>query len=165
MKNLLILAFIANMLLQAVSLWLLPPVVAIHFGSGGEPDGWASAYINALSMTGVNALLFPVFYFAPLLVRNTPAKWINLPNKAYWLQDDRREKAEKILADALLQYGTATYAFMFFVGMLAIRANLSEPVRLDETNFFWLLGLYLGYTLFWSVGLIRRFRLPTSHRR
>lgn len=164
MRSLFLLCFLANLMLNAASLWIGPPSVAIHFGSGGQPDGWAPSYINALLMTMVNVVIFVSFYFAPLLIRKMPAKWINLPNRSYWLKEENRAKAASMLSVELYRFGAATFVFMFVVTVLVIKANLSEPVRLDETNFWRVFGLYIAYTLYWTLRLVIMFRIPRSKR-
>ncbi|MBT3255876.1 MAG: DUF1648 domain-containing protein [Deltaproteobacteria bacterium] len=56
MRFIFILAFAANLVLAVISLVLSPSTVAIHFGFGGEPDGWALVYVSALIMAGANGL-------------------------------------------------------------------------------------------------------------
>jgi hypothetical protein len=83
-----------------VSLARLPDRVAIHFGLGGAPAGWASSLASAL--------------------------------------------------------------IMLFVGLLTLRANLSHPVRLDENLFLSGLWIFLAYTVYWTVVLLRAFREPKT---
>jgi uncharacterized membrane protein len=155
-----ILSFAANLILTIVSFSVCPSKVAIHFGPGGEPDGWAPAYINALIMTGVDMLLFVSLFFSPLLIRRMPARWINLPNKDYWLKDENRSVTEALLSGQLFRFGTVTFVFMFIVGLLALQANLATPVRFREEIFWWPLGLFMAYVAYWTVNIMRRFRVP-----
>ena len=155
-----IITLAANLILAVIALIIAPSPMAIHFGPGGYPNGWAPAHVNALIMSGTNTLMFVIFYFAPALIRKTPARWVNLPNKNYWLKDENRAGMEKILAGQLHLFGSATLLFMFMIGLLALQANLSNPVRLREDLFFWVLGIYLVYTVYWTIKLIMAFRLP-----
>jgi hypothetical protein len=134
--------------------------VAIHFGAGGEPNAWAPAYVDALIMSGVNVLIFMSFFFAPHLIRITPARWINLPNKAYWLKEENRDRMESILTAHLYQFGILTFAFLFLLALLALQANLSEPVRFREDLFWWPFGLYMAYAAYWTLKTMFAFRVP-----
>jgi len=58
------------------------------------------------------------------------------------------------------QFGTALFLFMFFVGLLTLKANLSDPVRLDERLFLIALAIFLVYTVYWTAVLLRAFRVP-----
>jgi len=160
MRTVFILAFAANLVLAVISLVLSPSTVAIHFGFGGEPDGWAPAYVSALIIAGANGLLFLLLYFVPHLLRKTPARWINLPNKAYWLKEENKQRMVLLLSGMLFRFGTATFVFMFVVGLLSLQANLSDPVRLREDIFWWPLGMYMAYAVYWAVKIMRVFRVP-----
>ena len=58
MRTAFIALFLANVTLSLVSLAILPDRVAIHFGSGGAPNGWASNLTHTLLMLGVDTLVF-----------------------------------------------------------------------------------------------------------
>jgi len=165
MRNVFLISFAMNILLTVVTLVIGPSEVAIHFGPGGEPNGWASATVNALIMSGVNLLMFASFFFAPHLMRVTPAKWINLPNKDYWLRPENRERMESILMRHLYVFGTLTFAFLFVIGILVLDANLSQPAHLREDFFWWPFGLYMAYTAYWCVKIFLDFRIPKDEAR
>jgi uncharacterized membrane protein len=155
-----IVAFSVNLLFTVVALFLCPGEVAIHFGSGGNPNDWAPAHVNALIMTGVNVVVFVSFFFTPFLLRVTPRRWVNLPNKDYWFKDENKGKMESILSFHMYQFGILTFVFVFFVSALVLQANMSTPVRLREELLWWPLGLYMAYTLYWSIKILLLFRIP-----
>ena len=105
MRSLFILTFIANVVLSLVSLTLLPPRVAIHFGSGGIANNWASTYFNALFFIGVNAFLFISLYFTPRTVFRFPVRWINLPNKDYWLRSGNKARTVEMFSSFMYEFG------------------------------------------------------------
>jgi uncharacterized membrane protein len=154
--------FLANVTLSLVSLAILPDRVAIHFGSGGAPDGWASNLTHTLLMLGVDTLVFGALYFAPRLIAIVPSRWVNLPNRDFWLSPQRRSLTAEKLQQHLWRFGTAVFLFLLLAGFLTIRANRSDPVRLEEGLFLIGLGIFLVYTLYWVVGLVRAFRIPAA---
>ncbi len=160
MRTAFILSFVANLILTVVSLVLGPSRVAIHFGLGGAPNGWAPAYVNALIMAGMNAIVFVSLFFSPRLIRTASARWINIPNKEYWLKEENRNRAESVLSGQMCRFGTVLFAYLFMVGVLALQANLSTPVRLREDLFWWPFGLFMAYVAYWTVNLLRSFRIP-----
>lgn len=165
MRNIFIISFIANLVLTVVVLIMGPETMAIHFGGGGVPNGWASAKANALIMTGIDVLLFASFFFVPQLMRVTPDKWVNLPNKDYWLKDENRSKAMTMLCDQLYKLGALMFVFMFSVGLLVLQANLSDPVLLRE-DLFWPPFIFIMlYTVYWTVKIYRIFRIPEEEPR
>jgi len=64
MRNAFIVSFLANVVLSLASLVILPDRVAIHFGLGGAPDGWAS---NLTSMLLVIFLAYTVYWVVALM--------------------------------------------------------------------------------------------------
>ncbi len=165
MRTAFIISFVVNLILTVVALVSCPSNVAIHFGAGGEPNGWAPAYVNALIMSGIDVLIFASFFFTPHLIRITPPRWINLPNKQYWLKEENRGKMESMLTSHLYQFGTLTFIFMLIVGLLALQANLSDPVRFREDLFWWPFGLYMAYIAYWTVKIMLVFRVPKEELR
>ena len=155
-----IVVFIANLVLSLVSLVLLPSCVAIHFGLGGMANNWAPSYVNALFFIGTNAFLFLFIYFTSRLVFKFPTKWINLPNKDYWLRVENKGRTVAMFSSLMYEFGIALFLFLFVVELLAIEANLSQPVRLNEKLFLSALILFLLYTVYWCIRLFRAFRLP-----
>jgi len=160
MRAVLLISFSANVFLALLSLAILPERVAIHFGADGTPNGWASNLQNTLMMLAFHVLVFCAIYFAPTLISNLPSKWINLPNRNYWLAPARRAQAVDTFRRYLWQFGGGVFLFMLFAGLLVIRANLSDPVRFDERLFLLALGGFLAYTTYWIIALLRAFRIP-----
>ena len=160
MRVVFILVFIANVILSLISLTILPPREAIHFGVGGIANGWAPSCINALFFIGTNVFLFFCIYLTPELVFKFPARWINLPNKDHWLRLENKAHTVEILSSFMWKFGAALFLFLFIVELLAIQANLSRPVKLDEKLFLSALILFILYTVYWSIKLFRAFRLP-----
>jgi hypothetical protein len=160
MRVALTLSFIANLILALVSVAALPERVAIHFPWGGAADGWASRLDSILLTVTLDALLFLTLWLSPALLRRTPATWVNLPNRAYWLSPERREATIARFSERLWAFGTALFLFLLAVGLLTLEANRSDPVRLDEPLLLVALGGFLAYTLYWAAALLRDFRLP-----
>jgi len=155
-------SFLANVMVTLVSMLILPERVAIHFGSGGLPDSWASNLNSTLLMLGAHALVFVSLYFSPKLLATMPSRWISLPNRDYWLAPERRSEAVAKFSELMWQFGTAVFLFMLLAGVLTMRANLSKPVRLEEGVLLIGLAIFLAYTAYWTIALLRAFRIPSS---
>jgi hypothetical protein len=154
-----------GLLLFNIGSWLaLPPTVAVHFGRGGVPDSWASRGFYVASITCMMFLLLVGFAQIPLVLERTSLRWISFPNKEYWFADERRERTVLRVADRFHRFGAATAGLMLAASVLAVRANLSTPVLLEERLFIAALGLYFAYTAWWCIDLFREFRLPGGGR-
>ncbi len=155
-----ILVFIANVVLSLISLVLLPSRVAIHFGQSGMANGWAPSYVNTLIFLGTNTFLFFSIYFTPGLIFRFPAKWINLPNKEYWLCSENKARTAEMISALMWKFGIALFLFLFVAELLVIQANLSRPLKLDEKLFLSALILFILYAVYWCIKIFRAFRLP-----
>lgn len=144
MRAVFVLSFLANVSLSLSSLGILPARVAVHFGPGGAPDGWASSLTSTSIMLGVQSLLFLGLYLVPRWLARVPSRWVNLPHRDYWLAPERRAQALSRLSDHLWRYGTALFLFQLVAGLLTLQANLSDPVRLNEPLFLAALFVFLA---------------------
>ena len=160
MRTILCLVFAANVLLVVVSLAILPDHVAVHFGRGGVADSWASKEWNATIFIVLETVLFLLFWFAPLLPLGVPPRFVNVPNKDYWLREENRPAFRRRFQQLMDRFGTAFFLFFLLIGVLTIQANISQPVRLNERAFLMALVLFLGYTAVWTFRLFRSFRVP-----
>ena len=160
MRTIFCVVFAANVLLWLVSLVVLPDEVAVHFGRGGAPDSWASKEWNALVFVLLETPLFLLLWYGPSLPLGLPPRFVSVPNKEYWLRGENQPAFKKKMQHLMARFGTAFFLFFFCIGVLTVQANLSQPVRLNEQAFFPVLVLFLVYTVVWSIGLIRSFRVP-----
>lgn len=160
MKMLFILTFIANLALGAWSLTVLPDEVATHFGVGGEADAFGSRETSTCIFMALDTGMFCLFLFIPWLIGRIPSGFINIPNREYWLDEENMPDTRVMLSALMYEFGAALMVFMFAAKWLTIKANMSEPVKLDNLAFFTALGLFMAYTVYWCVKMINRFRMP-----
>ncbi len=160
MRVILILIFTGNVVLSILSLVILPPRVAIHFGINGMADGWGPSYSSALLFLATNVLFFFTIYLSPRLIFMFSPKWINLPNKGYWMRAENKAQTNAKFSSLMWEFGAAFFLFFFVVELLVIQANLSQPVKLDQKLFLSALILFLIYSVYWCIKLYRDFRLP-----
>ena len=152
--------FAANVILTLVSWVILPDNVAIHFGANGVPDGWSPAWFHVLIFLGMQLVLFVTIWFGSKLSLGLHGRWVNLPNKDYWLQEENLPKAQERIASTMMEFGTAMMLFLFVIGVLTIKANLSDPVRLSN-EFFWPSFLiFMAFVVYWCIKFLYLFRVP-----
>jgi uncharacterized membrane protein len=163
------LTFVANVVVTLISLAVLPARVAIHFGADGMANGWAPNYVSALLMTGTHVLLFCSLYFGHRLALLFPPKWINLPNKEYWLNPVNMPQTMEKIQGFMWRFGVAVFLLLFIMSLLSLQANMSKIVRLNQQVFLPVMGAFLVYTIWWTIVFFRAFRIPlqeddTSHK-
>jgi uncharacterized membrane protein len=140
----------------------LPESMASHFGAGGRPDSFMSkgGFFVAMALIGGGSVA--AVFAAPLLLRITPPKHLNLPNREYWLaSDERRNSAFDRLAGLMGWVGAATTALLVIATELTIQANL-ERRNLDERTFLFFLAVYFVFIIAWLAQTMRIFRIPDA---
>lgn len=139
---------------------LLPDRVGSHFDAAGTPNGWMSKEWFFGIHFGVLVLLITVFSGIPWLVGILPRQMINLPNRDYWLADERIEATRTRIRTMLGGYGAATSLFLVGVFQLALMANLERDGKMAAPYLLGLLIPYLLASLVWTVVFIRGFLRP-----
>lgn len=135
---------------------LLPERIASHFGPSGRADGWMDKDAFLLFTGTVTLFVLGMCLLPSRLLRALPAETINLPNKEYWLDPERREATMMALSHYFLSMSVATLALPVSLMHLTYRANLSPEPTLGGASWILLAG-YLAYVGVWSVSLLRRF--------
>ena len=138
----------------------LPDVIAIHFGPSGNADAWTSK--NQFVIFGIGLmflLLFLINVLTALLFTVVPDRYVNLPNKEYWLTPERRgETAEKINGH-MAMFTSGLVLFMITVQQLVINANLSGTNKLNNTVMVATLVLFFSFVGYWFFLLSRKFKV------
>ena len=143
-----------------LSLFILPPEVAIHFGRNGIPDSWAPKETNAIMFLIIQLPLFILFFSASLLPLKIPPKLLSLPSKNHWLKEENLSRIKPKLDSLMLEFGCALFTFLLGTALLTLEANLADPVRLNETLFFPLFLVFMIYTVYWCVKFTMAFKIP-----
>lgn len=126
---------------------LLPDLVPSHFNAAGRPDAWSAkdsfigVYLAATALCGV------IFGGMGAVTARLPVSLINLPNKNYWLSDERKSETLSFLNAFMLLFGSATLGLLLFTFHQAFRVGLGRIATLEYMPVF--LGLYVTI----SVGL------------
>ncbi len=145
----------------ALFVWLsgnaLPDVVASHFGASGSANGFMSRTAYLGSMLAVVVVLPLVVALAGRLASVLPPRWVNLPNKAYWLAPERRGATLEALSRRTGWLALFLLAFLCFVHWLVVQANANATKQLPQVPFFVGLALLLAATVGWVIALHRRF--------
>lgn len=136
----------------------LPPVVASHFIVGGAADG---------SMPRSSYLLFTIVLLAglPLLIALLssvstflPIRFINLPNREYWLAPERQDETWPYIREQGCHFGVMLIVFLCFIHWLVIRANSHNPPLFPESLFFICMAVFLVGLVVWLGRFVAHFR-------
>jgi uncharacterized membrane protein len=133
----------------------LPSRVASHFDATGTADGFQSKPAFAISTLLVAALLTTLFTVAPALLRKTPERFLNIPDKAYWLAPERRETTLQRVAGFNGWMGFATVTLTCTLFVLIVRANLND--RQLGASAWVLVGAFLVFVISQAIAFVRGF--------
>ena len=138
----------------------LPDKVAIHFGSEGIPDSWASNETNLIIGICLYVSLFVFFLVVPFMINKVPARFVSLPNKYYWLSEERRDSTIGQIGRFLNIFGIAFIIFFIVLGHFVFIANMSNPVVLNENVVWSVAGCLIMFTVVWLFMFYRKFKYP-----
>ena len=144
--------------------WYLPQLpdrIATHFGMNGEPNEWMSKTNATLLLAGIQVGL-PLFLLGVgLLIPKVPNSMINIPNRDYWLQPERRVASLGRVSTMLAWIAVLVSVEMLAVIHLTFLANKSD----EDLNTSLLVGILVGFlaAVFCLVGKnMWHFRRPKT---
>jgi uncharacterized membrane protein len=156
-------AFIIFLLLCVITLVhgiyyypLLPDHVAKHFNISGHADAWFTKNFFITFYFIITGIFIIIFLGIRYGIQKIPASLINLPNKDYWLSDERKQETFKFISHYSLWFGSATLLLLIEVFNQAFRFNKESMNSLPHP--FISLGFYIAFTIVWAIGLFRKFR-------
>ena len=154
--------FLLLVAFAAAFVWMtsdsLPALVASHFGTSGTADAFMprDAYVRFMLAFVVGLPLLIVGLTS--LTLGSPRARINVPHRDYWLAPERREETISFLRLHTVRFGAMLLVFLCFVHWLVVRANGSQPVRLENRWFIGGLAVFAVCALVWAKALFDRFR-------
>ncbi len=114
----------------------LPYRVASHFGPNNKADDWMikSKYmiVHFLLIFSISGLFAAMAKF----IHKLPASIINLPNKDYWLTEERKEKTFLILQGMFYWIGNLCLLLFLYVFYQVYKANITANNQLDSFAWF-----------------------------
>ena len=83
-----------------------------------------------------------------------------MPRWKFWLKPENRPELEARFSSLMEEFGVVLFVFLFIVGLLALDANLSNPVQLNEPLFLLFFAGFMLYVPYWLVKLFQRLKVP-----
>jgi len=134
----------------------LPETVATHYGAGGRANGWMtrSGYLVFMMvfLLGFSTLVSFLIGFIP----HKLPRLTNIPNRDYWLAEERREGSLQFLSSHGWWLGCL---IVLLSGSMHMRSSklISQPPALPLAVFLPASGGFLFGVLVWIVMFYRRF--------
>lgn len=143
---------------ELLSVKSLPSIVASHFGVGGAANGFMprGAYIGfMLALTVGLPLLLTLMHGS---LRFVQPRFMNLPNREYWLAPERAEQTYAYLRAHGSWFAIMVAAFLCFVHGLVLQANAVQPPHLRESLLVAGLAVFVIVLVIWGGTFILHFR-------
>ena len=144
---------------HVASLSVLPERVAMHFGFNGSPNGSGSLRIHVALMIILQTCMLLLMASLPWIIRKTPREMINIPNRYYWLADERCEETVARIGGHCLVLSLMLQVFFVAHGLCVGVANLSDPVWQPRCICLAVIAAFLFGVTMWSAQLCRAFRI------
>ena len=136
----------------------LPPVVASHFAVGGAANGFMPQATYLRFMVVLLIVLPLLIAFLASITSLLPVRFINLPNREYWLAPERQADSLAYLRHHSSRFGVLLVVFLCFVHWLVVLANSHDPALFPESMFFPGMAVFLVGLVFWLGALVVHFR-------
>jgi uncharacterized membrane protein len=138
----------------------LPKMLATHFGVSGQADGWSDKGVFVLTYGLIEAALVLGAFLTARFGMRIPTGSLNMPNKDYWLAEERREESLRFVWNKVLWIEAATLAYLIVIAEIIFRANLAPGPPTLGRDFFVALIAFVVVMGWMCVHILVRFRLP-----
>ena len=134
----------------------LPAQVASHFNFKNQADGWMKKETFLIVQISVNIFLsgmfFAICYFLPKL----PNSIINLPNKEFWLSEERREDSINLFQRFMCWMGSLTLGLLSLIFQEVYSTNLAGGNKISSYIWIYMI-IFLSAITFMTIKLIFHF--------
>jgi hypothetical protein len=145
---------------ELVTAQSLQALVASHFSAGGLANGFMVRGDYLLMITGMTLLMPLLLALIAASAHLLPPRYINLPQRDYWLAPERRADTIATFVRLSMQLAHLLAAFLCFIHWLVVHANTLQPPQFPETPFKIGAVLFLLALLAWLLRFFNAFRRP-----
>jgi uncharacterized membrane protein len=142
----------------------MPDVVASHFNAGGAANGWQpkSAFFGVF--VGVSVLATLIGFSLPWLIGVMPVSLVNLPNKEYWLAQERMAETKAFLTGYFAWFACVIYLVLILTFDFAVHYNLHAEPPPDPARLWYILAGFLVFTVVWIIRMYAKFLRPPQQK-
>jgi len=162
MRILFITICLANIVFAFGSLPWMPNPMGVHFALDGTPDGWGPPLVNALLMSLVVGIMAASILGSSWLITIAPSYSFNMPNRDYWMSEERRPETIRRICSFCELIGVWTMLFFLIVQWQIFQANQTVPPKPISIEPY--VGILLFVMIFETVRSLLSFRLPKEKR-
>jgi len=137
---------------------ILPEMVASHFNAAGIADRWMPK--EGFLIFEAVILLFVIAHYTilPLIIEKMPDAIINLPNKKYWLEPERRSETFAKIRMFLQWFSVGLLTLILLVNQQVFKANLMRQ-NLSPLIIWTIIGSFVIFAIIWMIIFVRKFKI------
>ena len=133
--------------------------VSTHFDVFGRPNGFMRKNTFVIFEFALLALILAETLLIPVMIEKLPPRLLNLPNRDFWLAEDRRASTYDSIRTFFELLGIVMVAFFTVVNQMVFRANVLRE-NLPTWLFLAVVAAFVAFVIGWVIKLARSFRLP-----
>ena len=156
----LLLAFGAAIAIFLATSATLPATVATHFAAGGRANGIMTRIGYQVFYCALMTFMVVVTYGSLAWLPARLPQFLNLPNRDYWLQPQRRDATLGTLRAFGAAMALLILTLLVAIHLLVIDAHGRTPPTLHEPAMFAILGAFVALLIGLLVAMYLRFRAP-----
>jgi hypothetical protein len=130
--------------------------VASHFGINGSANGWMSRGWYLVFTALFPLLLAGILAGVGAWIKTIPSKFVNIPNRDYWLAPERRDFLSRMLIRRLMWLASLITLLTAGLHALTLAANRVNPPLLDNGRLMVVVIGFLILLFLWIVSLLMR---------
>lgn len=135
---------------------LLPQYVASHFDINGNPDSYSGKQSFIIFEAAIIIFISAIFFLIVFFIRKIPASLLNLPNKEYWLSEEKKENTYNVFVGFLFLFADITLLFLYYIFNKVYTINLGQEKSLGS-SFFYVIVVYFAASGIVGYLFLRRF--------
>lgn len=139
----------------------LPEIVATHFDGKGQANGFMTKQNFVIFEFVFLLLIIGEFALLPYLIEKMPDSLLNLPNKAYWLAEERRAETFMKIRRYFQWFSILLLTLFIAVNQMVFRANLIRE-NLPSVVMWLILIVFFVFVIFWLIKFISQFRIKNK---
>ncbi len=136
----------------------LPPVVASHFDSSGNVNGWMDHNSFLVFIAGMGGLALVVVPGLGVLTARHPGRYLSVPNRRYWLRPENQVGFRRNFTALTMGIGASMALLIGAANLATLYANTRRPANMVPPAGFVVticIAVVAGLAL-----VIRHFRRP-----
>lgn len=137
---------------------ILPETVASHYNAQGIADSWLPKESFLIFEAVILTVVIAHFSVLPILLEKSPDKFINLPNKKYWLAPERRVQTFLQLRRYFEWFSIGLLSLFVLINQQVFKANLMHQ-NLSPLVLWLIIGGFVIFSIFWMIKFVRQFKI------